>query len=1025
MKKFRFAIALLVAGFGLLAFANGSPLPNETGAPDSIRLDDSWHLQLDTKAEWEHDNLYLPDEVDLEKMPVNPPSDGWDVLNDQNGIPITLPDTVERHYWGQSPLPVARNSNPESEVNINGSYHGVSWWYRNFFAPPLKPGEKLIISFPGARLRAEVYVNKKLVGYNLISEIPFTADATAALKPGEPNQIAVRITNPGGNLRWSDYDLFKWGGYEFPVTHNFGGIDGGVTMAVHSEVAVEDLYIANNPDPHTVTLNATVVSTGKAYHGPLALTISDHGKNVWSGAAEINVPADGQATISQTATVADAKLWDLGHPNLYQAEARIKSEEHSARVTDFGFRWFNAEDLGTNAQLVLNGRRIFVRSAISWGYWAPNGLFPDSDAVRREIDAAQTLGLNCIQTHRHFPKAAVLDGFDHAGLLRYCEPGGGSAIWSGFSSDRKVVPKGPIVPSGVGGEPVSFANRYELAKLLAMIKAYRSHPAIIVWSLNNETGGNSHNPKIWYAMEKAHALDPSRIIVLKSGFVPEGEVMGRPYITNLFYGEAATHHDSGWHDIHNEEDGGVYQDSLYQNPTNYKCYTTDTNGIAMWGELGTANSPDDDAAIVRWYQKQNTPGYDRDASEARLAAYNAFLDKYQFRSAFPTAETLFQAVGARHYFAAAHIIENARITDANDYIALTGWESTTIDNNSGLVDALRQLKSDPRLIQQANAPELLVIRPRHYVIAKGNAAVADAYIANEDDLRGDYVFHLSATMDNDATQPVYETSFPIHAEGGGTFAQLLKENISFTLPDAGALTLTVWLTDSDGKKILSRTEPMLVVDPSPVPMTNSIAVVDASQKWIPAIKKQFGATAIPFNPAAQLPNTILVNCIGDLSDVSSIFSNLLADVRSGSRLVLISTNVQEVGRFARMLDRAKIVKYMGTAGYDNTAWIGHWYFGKKHWLLSGLPSDCVWDWQYQAGKGGDGLVMDAPGLEAVVGYGKNPGPNLGLGIAIVPVRNGQIIFLAISGLADGFIKNDADSFDPVTARRLIYNALRQ
>ncbi len=84
-------------------------------------------------------------------------------------------------------------------------------------------------------------------------------------------------------------------------------------------------------------------------------------------------------------------------------------------MTDFGFRWFDTAGLGENAHLVLNGRRIVVKSAISWGYWAPNGMFPDKAAVQREIDAVHAIGLNCVQNHRHFPKADVLDGFDHAG----------------------------------------------------------------------------------------------------------------------------------------------------------------------------------------------------------------------------------------------------------------------------------------------------------------------------------------------------------------------------------------------------------------------------------------------------------------------------------------------------------------------------------------------------------------------------------------------------------------------------------
>src|ERR1035437_3759372 len=173
-------------------------LPNGTGSKDSIILDDSWHLWLDERAEWKNDTLYLPDEVELAKLPVNPPTGGWDILNKLTGIPVTLPGTVEEDYWGKSPLPVANSPELQNVVSLHSPYLGVSWWYRNFTPPALKPGEKLIFSFPGARLRAEVYANGKLVGYNLITEIPCTADATAALKPGQPNQLAVRITNPGG-----------------------------------------------------------------------------------------------------------------------------------------------------------------------------------------------------------------------------------------------------------------------------------------------------------------------------------------------------------------------------------------------------------------------------------------------------------------------------------------------------------------------------------------------------------------------------------------------------------------------------------------------------------------------------------------------------------------------------------------------------------------------------------------------------------------------------------------------------------
>jgi hypothetical protein len=1136
-----------------------------------------WRLWLDTQASWQNDKLYLPDDVDLSQLPANPPTGGWSQLSDNAGIGVSLPGTVEEHYWGRAPAHALDPANPKDVVGGNGTYTGVSWWYRSFLPPALKRGERLIFTFPGARLRAEVYVNGVLVGYNMVGETQFDADATSAIKPGRPNILAIRITNPGGTLSWGDFGLVSWGGYSFPETHGFGGLDGGIAMSVTAPIAVDDLFVANTPNPHTVTLNADLVSTGGEYDGPMTFTISRAGKEVWNGKDTVHISAGRHATISERASVPSAHLWAVGQPNLYTASARIDSIDHSDRSVAFGFRWFNADGIGTNPRLTLNGKRIFVSSAISWGYWAQNGMFPDAEAAARDVDAVRALGMNCVQNHRHYPKPAELDAFDHAGLMIYCEPGGGSAVWDETQPHPRT--SAPIDASGTGGDPVSFANRYESAKLLAMVKTYRSHPSVIMWSLNNESGADIHNPKMFYAMRLAHRLDPSRIVVLKSGFGPQGEIMGRPYSDTLYYGDDATHHDSGWHDNHNEDDRGVYQDSLYKNPTDYKCYSTDKTGIAMWGELGTANSPDDFTKTVNWYRKNDVHGYNRSAAEAQQKAYDAFLDKYQFRSDYPTAEKLFQEVGARHYFAASHIIENARISDANDYIALTGWESTTVDNNSGLVDALRQLKADPTLVKQANAPAVIILKARHYVVAKGSDAVVDAFIANEVNYQGAYTLHFSAALDTSPSRPFYKANFPVHVTGGETFGELLKDNISFRMPSAGPVTLRAFLTSAPSPDaLLLRKEPMLVVDTNPQPLVGTIAAADLDGKLIPAIKRQFNVSAVPLSRAPANIDTIVacssesarsawtaramqnvanvqgtddpglyaqqyggvtgtalrysglapgsatvelffaepyfsqpgqrvfdvainglvvlkrfdivaesggkavavvkkftVDCTygtlelsfpaieHDLPTIAAIrvtdaqgkiirevfrrddyrdvngtqwksasllgfdwakfLPTVLDRVRSGSRLVLMGMDARDIGEAAKVLQGDNILQYGGDVGYDDTPWIGHWYFSRKHWLLDGLPSGCVLDWQYQEASSGDGFAIDAPGIQPVIAYGKNPGPALGLAAAVIPVGHGQIVLLALPGLNAAFEQGDPDGFQPVSAARIVYNAL--
>ena len=338
-------------------------------------------------------------------------------------------------------------------------------------------------------------------------------------------------------------------------------------MEVRGPVSVTDLAVLNHADLKTVTLQSEITSTGAAYDGPVALTIERQGKLVWSGSATVHVPANGTTTVTKDATVANADLWDIGHPALYQAMAQLPTVKNSSRGTTFGFRWFTAEGIGTDAKIYLNGHRFVPRSSISWGFWAPNGIFPDQAAAGREVAAVLALGLTGLQNHRHMPKPIVLDAFDRAGLLRYCEPGGGLFTFADGLSEVDST-QGAVDTSGTGGKPTTFTSRYELAKVLAMIKADRSHPSVIIWTLQNEVSPDLHNPRIFYALNKMREADPSRIILLKSGIFTRNQVWSLPYATDWMHDDGKGF--SGWSDQHTATaSAGVYQDAMYKSPRDY------------------------------------------------------------------------------------------------------------------------------------------------------------------------------------------------------------------------------------------------------------------------------------------------------------------------------------------------------------------------------------------------------------------------------------------------------------------------
>ena len=139
--------------------------------------DDGWLLWIDENAAWKDDAIFLPEDVQLDKLPTNPPTGGWSALNEIEGKPVLLPTTVEQHFWGKySSRPYTPDEYryaADDSVPQNGAYLGVSWWYRPIDIPASMKDKRIFLHIRGARLRAEVYLNQKLVGYSIMEELPF------------------------------------------------------------------------------------------------------------------------------------------------------------------------------------------------------------------------------------------------------------------------------------------------------------------------------------------------------------------------------------------------------------------------------------------------------------------------------------------------------------------------------------------------------------------------------------------------------------------------------------------------------------------------------------------------------------------------------------------------------------------------------------------------------------------------------------------------------------------------------------
>jgi hypothetical protein len=1007
----------------LAAAAALAPIPlfAEAAPGSEVEIpDDGWRLWPDTDAPWKDDALFLPDEAVLARLPVNPPTGGWSALNPQQGLPVTLPASVEQYYWGRlgsRPYTPAEYEYAESDQKLsNGAYRGVSWFWRSFDMPESWAGKQLTLHIRGYRQRIEVFVNRQLTGYDLIAETSYDCDITPALKPGS-NLLAIRITNPGGVYDWRDYTKLRWGAREFHAGRGFGGLDRGIKLLIHDSIFLSDFWVLNKPEVTSVDAFAEIRNTRtEEAQTRIRFTVHapDSEETLASADVEASVPALSSVTLRSALGYPQAKLWSPESPALYRVRAELLATSATNPARDrkekiFGFRWFEPKGIGSDAILTLNGNRIRLYSAIEFGYWGFNGLWPTPALARKSDLAAKSLGLNALQYHRNLGKHEELAQDDRLGLLRYMEPGGGLLAFDNDNkpdADHAPATKPPIDTSGNGGDAATWSRRYQTFRILRMIRDHRSHPSLVIYDLQNEIVPDLRNPRIFRILHQMHQSDPSRTIVLHSGIEPHNQAFFLPYDDKIHVEDGTGY--SGWSDTHTVGGAGVWQDSLYTDPRNFTQRTGNRREISMQGEMLGWAAPDNHELTLKSIRDGGGHSYDRADHERILAAYNKFLDKWSFRSAFPTASALFADAGNKLCESWSRILQIIRTDDASDFLVINGWEDQPIDSHSGLVDNQRNFKGDPELIRAALAPIRPVVQPRGVVHKPGDAVFLDLFLLNETNQPVSGTLQLSITDPSGKTTQLQ--SFPAPDFIANRFAYPIAEAIP-TPPFAreGYYTLRLAL---EGGATSEGTTRIFVVDPSPVfPKTIRAGILGGANvlaDFLPHSPIELEE----FHPQTPYDLAILLGNF-DSPQFAARLGELIAAVRAGMPLLVLAQSAAATDATAKALSTAGAFAYAGKVGESRGCWMGTWVFLKDHPSYAGLPSNQVMKWEYQVGfKDASGLLVDGPAVEIIAAYGRDHDDTLGAATFTAHLGQGTILFQAVRGM------------QPLLYERFILNAIR-
>jgi hypothetical protein len=407
---------------------------------------------------------------------------GWSSIN--------LPHSFDIPYWMTAKKAVA-------------PYIG---WYRTTYTVPQKAideKKRFTLEFEGAFLVTDVYVNGNQVGQHKGGYTPFSYDITGKLKAGE-NIIAAKVDGA-----WNAQIAPRGGDHVF-----IGGIYRNVSMIITEPLYV-DWYgtFISTPTTSTVNVKTEVVNAHSAEKNCKVKTIVVDATGAIATTMEStkSIAAGTKGLLVSTGTITSPKLWSPESPNLYKAYSEVYDGDKLVDLyeTTFGVRTI---EWSATQGFSLNGKHYWLRGAnthqdhAGWG-----DAITDAGNVR-DVKMIKDCGMNFIRGS-HYPHApAFADACDRLGICFWSEAPFWCSTTGGDATDWRM--------DGYPNNPTDQAafDESALNQLSEMLKCYRNHPSIIVWSMTNEpffAGSEAKNKALLKKMvDRSHAEDSTRLAAI-------------------------------------------------------------------------------------------------------------------------------------------------------------------------------------------------------------------------------------------------------------------------------------------------------------------------------------------------------------------------------------------------------------------------------------------------------------------------------------------------------------------------------
>ncbi|MFO1477914.1 MAG: glycoside hydrolase family 2 TIM barrel-domain containing protein, partial [Verrucomicrobiota bacterium] len=396
------------------------------------------------------------------------------------------------------------NRFPEADQGRGGWYwlHGYlpvqpATYRKAIEIPAGAKGKRLWLEFDGVFSNSHYWLNGKEVGSQYSGYTRSRFDITDAADCGGTNILVVQVD--------PRYDGWWYEG---------GGIYRHVRLVTVDPVhiAPDGVFVTSAvADPGDgvradaiVSAGIEVTNSGSATVSGIVLSeiLNAEGRVVASASSSQELSPHGHATVPHRIPLAQADLWSVERPRLYQLRSTVRV---GGKVTDQLRTTFGVRQARFDADrgFFLNGRKLKLKGVNMHEDHAGVGVAMPDQLFTWRLERLKEMGCNAIRFSHNPVEPFLLDECDRLGFVVIAE----NRHFGDTYADQS--PK----------ETPAVEHR----DLTSLVMRDRNHPSIILWSLCNEQWiqGTPEAAAMGRAMrERVHELDPTRPVTaaLNGGF---------------------------------------------------------------------------------------------------------------------------------------------------------------------------------------------------------------------------------------------------------------------------------------------------------------------------------------------------------------------------------------------------------------------------------------------------------------------------------------------------------------------------